>query len=423
MSILFHPDTKFESSLGQVLSALAVRNGVARHQLADDVGLTRATVTKAVQELIDAGIVAEVERGRSSPRGGPRPILLEVCRDAVHVIGLDIRREKVTGCRVDLAATLRETVSVRLDPTVTPETLLESLYEIVDRLKASCPDVPLGAIGVGSIGPVDVLAGRSHPMNFPVLDDLPVCDLLAKRYQVPTTIRIGAMAAAYGEERLAMGESGRPKSIAFVVIDFRGIGLGLISGGAGWLTDHGGVGEVGHVAIDINGRPCECGRRGCLVQYASGLAALRMRDASGTGFGHSETMLSRLALDAEGGDEPARKALVDAGRYLGSAIVDIDRLLRPSRIVLGSSHDHMAKWYMKGVHAYIDAVHEASDFTALQERLMLARKGSAAIAYGAAALQIKNFTIAPSAILGRLSRPGGLGSQRRLSEQVRTPAK
>ncbi len=420
---MLHSDTKFEGSLGQVLSALALQGGIARHQLADDVGLTRATVTKAVQELMDAGIVAEVERGRSSPRGGPRPILLEICRDAFHVIGLDIRREKITGCRVDLAAKLRETVSVRLDPTVTPETLAESLYEIVDRLKASCPDVPLGAIGVGSIGPVDVATGRSHPMNFPVLDDLPVCDLLAKRYQVPTTIRIGAMAAAYGEERMTTGESGPLKSIAFVVIDFRGIGLGLISGGSGWLTDHGGVGEVGHVAIDMNGRACECGRRGCLVQYASGLAALRMRDASGIGHGHSESMLSELALDAERGDEQAQKALLEAGRYLGSAIVDIDRLLRPSRIVVGSSHDHMAEWYMKGVHAYIEEIHEASDFTALQERLMLARKGSAAIAYGAAALQIKNFMIAPSAILGILSRQDRAGLQRRRSEQIRTPAR
>lgn len=372
---------------------------MARHELADAAGLTRATVTKAVQELIDAGIVAEVERGQSSPRGGPRPILLKIRKDLFHLVGLDIRREKVTGCRVDLSGTVKDSLAIRLDTTATPDRMVQILFEIVDRLAAAQPEIPLGAIGVGSIGPVDVAAGRSHPQNFPVLDDLPVCDLLSKRYGIPATIRIGAMAAAYGEERKYLGERSAPKSIAFVVIDFRGIGLGLISGGSGWLTDHGGVGEVGHVTVDLNGRACECGRRGCLVQYASGLAALKTREKDGKGRGHDETMLSQLALDAQSGDENAQQSLLEAGRYLGSAIVDIDRLLRPSRIVVGSSHDHMAEWYMRGIQTYVEAVREASEFTALSERLSLASKGSLAIAYGAAALQLKNFMIAPSTIL------------------------
>ncbi|MFV0295500.1 MAG: ROK family protein [Hyphomicrobiaceae bacterium] len=377
---------------------------VSRHQIADSVGITRATVSKATQALINSGIVREVEQGVASTRGGRRPILLSVCEFALHLVGIDIRREKVTGCCIDLSGNVIEHLSVPLNDALNSEELTANVVDVIEKLSSGRSE-PLGAIGIGAIGPVDVNRGRSYPPAFPALYDLPIVSELAERFRVPVTLRTGAVAAAYGEEQAAIAERNL-KSIAFVVIDHRGIGLGLISGGAGWLTEHGGIGELGHVTVDFQGRPCKCGRRGCLTQYASGIAAMRIRDGEAAPDRLAERQLSKFVRAAEEGDHSAQDAMREAGRYLGCAIVDVDRLLRPSRIVVGSSHEHLSKWYLLGVEDYIRDVHESTDFGDLLDRVMPAHKGSLAIAYGAASLQLKHFMRAPARILTMLAEKG-----------------
>ncbi len=386
-----------DGSLGPILFALDRAGAMARHRLADTVGLSRATVTKSVQKLLERGIVEEIDRGESSPGGGPRPVLLAIRADAFDVVGLDIRREKITGCLVGANGKVVTTTHSVLSPGISADALLTTLIDVVTRLRLGRL-APLGAIGIGSVGPVDITGGRSHPLGFPALHGLNIVRLLESHFGVPVSIRTGAVAAAYGEERLSAGEDVEIKSIAFVVIDFLGIGIGLITGGTGWLTDHGGVSELGHVTVDIDGRPCECGRRGCLSQYASGAVAIRRRHPA-SDMSDAEAMMASIARDAEDGDVRAREALAEAGRYLGCAIVDVDRLLRPSRIVLGSSHEHLAAWYMRGIEAYLDESGEQPDAPTLRERLGLARMGGTAIAFGAATLQIEQFLRSPSRIL------------------------
>ena len=392
-----------DGSIARILKELGRGELIARHRIADATDLTRTTVSKAVSELMDLGIVEELEPGPASARGGRRPIGLKLKSDAFNVVGLDLRREKITGCLVNFGGGV-EAVAVRdIGRTTTSERFLDAVSgtaaELIEQSRS-----PVMAIGIGSIGPVDPTAGVIHVPDFPALRHVPIVDILAERFRIPAALRIGAVMAAYGEERIVADRSAAPRSVAFVVIDYGGIGLGLISGGSAWVTNHGGVGELGHMTIDLHGRPCTCGRRGCLVQYASGRALLEsIGDADPTDDA-AEASLARVAGKAEAGDEAAREAIVAAGEYLGCGIVDIDRLLRPERIVIGGSHDHLAAWYMRGVRKYVQKTRERRDDPKLLDRLTLAAHGSSAIAYGAATMQLKHFIRSPAQILDLLSR-------------------
>jgi len=401
------------SSLGRILGALDRDGPQARHRIADATGLTRATVSTAAQVLIDHGLVRETDRAEGSPRGGPRPILMSIIPEGLNVLGLDIRREKFTGVLVDLAGRQVAGVSHAVAIGAAREHVLGTIEAIRDELLPRATG-PLAAMGVGSVGPLLVAEGVINSPHFPSLSGLPVVELLEERFGVPVELRTGAVAAAYGEERIAIGQRAPAGSVAFVVIDYAGIGIGLISGDAGWITDHGGVGELGHVSIERGGRPCPCGRSGCLLQYASGRAVLEALGLAGASDPGAE--LARIAREADAGDARIRLALEEAGRWLGYALDDADRILRPERMVLAASHDRLADWYLKGALSYLDTLPNERVGRPLRDRIHLSEMGTTAIAYGAATLQLKTVIRTPEGALERIA-----AARRRRASAERQP--
>ena len=388
-----------ETSLGQLLVALDHQRSLARHQLAELTGLTRASVSAASQSLLGHGLIVETRKGAASRQGGPRPTYLEIEKGALNFIGLDLRRERFTGCLIDMGGRVLASTARTVQLGATTELALGSIHAILEELEASAK-APVVSVGVGSVGPISARDGVILSENFAALNGIPIVDLLSRNRPGVTNLRIGAVAATYGEERIAAENSLGAKSVAFVVIDYAGIGLGLISQGEAWETDHGGVGELGHMVIDPSGPRCTCGRSGCLVQYASGRALLRR-----CGF-QEETPAEGLAMilaEAEAGNERMQGHLMAVGEKLGGALVNMDRLLRPERIAIGSSHEGLADWYFRGVRSYAQGLPDTIGGRALLDRMFLCARGSTAIAYGAAALQLKSFLRQPEPVLDEMT--------------------
>jgi len=393
----------FDSSVGRILELVYERRQLARHEIADEVGLTRTTVSKGVSVLINKGIVSEGDPGQASSRGGPRPIPLTLNPHSVNFIGVDIRREKITAVTIDLGGALQKMIVREMAPDASTTDFVAVIESAVVELKSHCTQRVV-AIGVGSIGPVDANAGVIRATYFKQLEFLPIVSKLERRFGISVALRVGSVMGAYGEACIVAAQAtAGPKSVAFVMVDYGGIGLGLISGGSAWLTDHGGVGELGHVVVDLNGRQCVCGRRGCLVEYASGRVLVKQLGYHRRNGEWEHSWLAQVAVDAEAGDRRVQQAVLKAGEFLGCGIVDIDRLLRPERIVIGSSHEHLAEWYMRGIRAHLASLPDSESGPRLLDRLFLAANGSAAIAYGAAAMQLKHFLRSPSRILDTLA--------------------
>jgi predicted NBD/HSP70 family sugar kinase len=383
-----------------ILQALRSHRKIARFALADLTGLTRTTVSNVTNNLIALGIVAEGEQGEASAQGGRKPVMLELNPQSLGMMGLDLRREKIGGCVVCLDGRMIRHVSVPFPVNSPPHIVWQAIDRVVTELMAGL-EVPVMAMGVGAIAPLDLQTGRLiDPSDF-TMPNMPLQAALRERYGLPVVIQTGASAAAVGEHFWATQEGTRLRSLAFVIID-HGIGLGMISDDRLWNTN--GLGsDVAHTTIDFRGPLCECGRRGCLNVYASGKAL--MRHCLEKNLVHdAQVDLSALAQRAEAGDEALQAEIIEAGYLLGLGLANIDSLLRPERFVVGSSHEYLSKWYFAGIEQAISELPQYStNNTHLLERLLLSTHGSDAIAYGAATLQMKAFFEAPLTILNQIA--------------------
>jgi glucokinase len=130
----------------------------------------------------------------------------------------------------------------------------------------------VSAVGVAAAGFVD--EARSTILFAPNLPwrDEPLRDRLQARTGLPVVVENDANAAAWGEFQFGAGR-GENHIVGLTV--GTGIGGGIVANGALVRGRFGVAAEVGHVVMVPAGRPCHCGLRGCLEQYASGNALAR----------------------------------------------------------------------------------------------------------------------------------------------------
>lgn len=149
--------------------------------------------------------------------------------------------------------------------------------------------------------------------------------------------------AALGEHWIGAGRGTRDILCVFIGT---GIGSGLILEDRLFRGALGAAGEIGHLTIEKDGPQCGCGNRGCLEQFASGPAILRMmkRKMADTGAGEggkgdrsagSEMTTSRIFELAQNGDGLALQVVDEACMYLGIGLANALTLLNPALLILG----------------------------------------------------------------------------------------
>jgi predicted NBD/HSP70 family sugar kinase len=112
-----------------------------------------------------------------------------------------------------------------------------------------------------------------------------------------------------------------------------GIGGGIIAGGRP-VVGHGGYGgEVGHIVVNPNGRPCSCGSRGCWETEIGEHALLRAADRAGTG---REGILAVVDA-AQRGDAAAQSAVREVGEWLGFGVANLVNIFNPDTVLFGGT--------------------------------------------------------------------------------------
>ncbi|PSH03834.1 MAG: ROK family protein [Acidobacteria bacterium] len=184
----------------------------------------------------------------------------------------------------------------------------------------------LCGIGVGVAGLIDIESGYLvESPNLPGWIDYDVKGDIERRLGTPVILENDANVAALGEQWLGAGRN--YESLCMYTLG-TGVGGGLVLNGKIWRGWNGMAGEIGHCNVEPNGHPCKCGSWGCLEQYASATAVVRMaREALARG---EETALRKFAeqglsarvvfLSAMRGDTVAKRIFERVGRSLGLAI-------------------------------------------------------------------------------------------------------
>ena len=132
----------------------------------------------------------------------------------------------------------------------------------------------LAGIGIGVPGFIDMDTGIiMESPNLPGWANFPVRDEIQRTLGIPVILENDANSAAMGEKWLGAGRD--TDHMAMYTLG-TGVGGGLVLNGRLWHGMNGMAGELGHFCIEPDGHPCGCGSRGCLEQYASATAIVRM---------------------------------------------------------------------------------------------------------------------------------------------------
>ncbi|WP_405372644.1 MULTISPECIES: ROK family glucokinase [unclassified Microbacterium] len=253
-------------------------------------------------------------------------------------VGIDIGGTKIAGGVVDEDGTILERRRV---PTPTePPALADAVAEMVRDLVASHE---VHAVGVAAAGFIDVT--RSVILHAPNIDwvDEPLRTELEGRIGRPVTLENDANAAGWGEFRFGAGRDVRDMVMLTLGT---GVGGAAIIGGELLVGGNGIAGELGHIRFERGGRPCGCGQRGCLEQYASGRALQREAgDIAASGelgaalaAARSEDGIVPAAAMAEliaAGDPGALEAVHRVATALGEACGGFQAVLDPELFVIG----------------------------------------------------------------------------------------
>ncbi|MDF7664141.1 ROK family transcriptional regulator [Bifidobacterium sp. ESL0763] len=322
-----------ESNRSHVLWHL-YRHGVAsRARIAEALGLTPAAITKITARLISSGLIAETGDIEGSRRR--RSIGLALNTERFHFIGVKFARSLVEVGVFDLAGGRISLIDL---PDVADDTVGEAvaaIHRTIDRLLAG--DERIVAIGMAVPGPYLRQTGRTALVSsMPHWRDIDFIEEFAQGSPVPVIIEQDARAGALAQR--LFGEPDGTGSLAYYLLG-EGVGLGVIESGRLVNGSLGAATELGHVSIDVNGRPCECGNVGCLERYCSAGAIHEQIDRRGLVPG-SRSMTHRQACErlfeaSERGDEGARELVRQVGRYAGYGCVTICNAFNPSRIVIG----------------------------------------------------------------------------------------
>lgn len=331
---------KINSSV--ILNIIAEKGPISRADIAKRTGLNPATVSGNVSLLLEDGIVSESGSGESS--GGRKPILLSLNCGAYYCIGVDMGISKVECAVINLGGSIVFKTVLRYCAESGAEQILSCTEACIRKAIEGCGidrKLFLG-IGVGVHGLVDSAAGIS--IYAPAFNwrNLPLKDMIGKKFDLPVFIENDVRAMTLGENRF--GAAAGVDDLVLINVG-TGVGSGIMIDGELYRGATFGAGEIGHICIADNGPRCNCGNYGCLEAMASGPAIAR-RVVSQIKTGRSTILTSLIDDDlsnitgeavyraACSGDQLSISALEETGRYIGLAVSNIINILNPEMIVI-----------------------------------------------------------------------------------------
>lgn len=320
-----------------VLRTVYDHGAISRADLARQTHLTRATVSTVINGLIEQGLVEESGSGPAS--GGRTPILLSVVPDARLLVSVNLTGVELDGALIDMRGSIRSRARMPLAGE-TGAALLERLELFVGSL-IEAADRPLLGVGVCTPGLIDASTGvllRALNLGW---HDLPLRDLLQRRYHTPVHLVRDSHAVALAEYMFGP----TPASASLVAITLgQGVGAGIVLDGQLYAGENFGAGEIGHVVVDPEGPRCTCGNRGCLEVFV-GAAALA-RQARVLVQAHPDSPLRELlhpdveldpagvAAIAQAGDPAATRLIESVGQHLGVAVANLIGAFSTRRILI-----------------------------------------------------------------------------------------
>lgn len=289
-----------------VLQIAFETGATSRADVARITGLTRASVSDIVRDLVDDGYLRKVGVGEST--GGKPPTMFRFEPAARGIVTLDLSRQPFTGAVHDLRCAVLRRRSLRATGLIGRKAL-DRAADLAARLVELSPAPVLG-VGVGAPGVIDPagIVLRSTNLGW---RDVALADTIAVRTGLPTHVGNDTSLAALAEFGAQEGDA---SNLMLVEIS-DGVGAGIVLSGAIHRGEAWAAGEIGHLLAVADGAVCTCGKRGCLETVASVPNILKTAGVKGNGY---------LDTDHPGLVAAVERAADHVGHVLAAAVAILD---------------------------------------------------------------------------------------------------
>lgn len=309
-----------------VLSALQSRGPLSRADICRHTGISGPTVTRVVAALIEAKLVEEEEpRQRAVGRPGK---IVRLARSGVCVLGLVVGTHHCELVAAGLDGRIDEAEDVRT--FATPKRYADLVSASVRHsreLMGKRKGTVLG-MGISVPGLLNRREGLSIVSpNLHQLDGRNLGQDLGDRMQIDCVVLQECHALCWAEQ--VYGEARDTPDFAMLDIS-EGLGLGVMQGGRILEGRSGLAGELGHVTVKLDGKPCGCGNRGCLETVATDSALCA---AVGERMGRA-IEIDEIVAGVQSGAIECDAELAETLDYLSVGVAAVINIFNPSKLFI-----------------------------------------------------------------------------------------
>ena len=269
-----------------------------------------------------------------------------------RVVGVDIREVKTTYAVVDIRGEI-----ISMDYFMTSEypnvsDFVSALSEkIIMLVEENGGYETIRSIGLSAPSANYMTGCIENAANMPWKGVVPMAAMLRDRLGLAVALANDAHVTALGEK--AYGSAHGLKDFVVVSISHGGLGSCIFMDGKPYLGVNGFAGEVGHSCVEVNGRACGCGRRGCLETYCSDRGLVQtVKELLDEGEPSALKDLKNISVQTvsyycDKGDVVAIEAFRRLGFMLGLGLANYASILNPEAIILTGDMMQAGKWLIK----------------------------------------------------------------------------
>ncbi len=318
-----------------VYSLIDQSGPISRIQIAELSQLAPASVTKITRQLLERGLIKEVEQQAST--GGRRAISITTETRPFHALGIRLGRKDTTFALFDLSSKIIVEHSYPLTAT-TQQALQSELFELIAHFLSENRGMVRELIAISVILPglVNPESGEVSHMPHIAVENWALSQELEKRFKLASFVGHDIRSLALAEHYFGASSD---CSDSLLVRIHRGAGAGVIINHNIYVGRNGNALELGHIQVDPLGERCECGNFGCLETVVSNPAIeAKVKKLLQAGY-PSELTADTLSMHticqaAQQGDELALEVLKQAAATLGKVLAATINLFNPQKVIL-----------------------------------------------------------------------------------------
>ncbi|MFC4323739.1 ROK family protein [Litchfieldia salsa] len=360
----------------QIISKIIEQGMVSRADLSKITKLTRATISVQVADLLEEELLVESQQEHTNV--GRKPIMLSLNRRAGYALGIDLDFRSISFTVTDLSGSPVKTDRVVLESS-NYDDVLEILINQIRGYQSQYSHSRFRIVGI-VIG-IHGIVKNDKTISFVTQHKWYDKDLkgdLERNLHTEIHVENNANLCSFAEKVYTRHQSENLVSVSM----YSGIGLGILINGEQLKGYHGYAGEMGHMIIIPDGKPCNCGNLGCWELYASENSFLKQLAES-----LNNPLLSYDEVeDLIHANNPVVMAQIDEFlKYIAIGLNNIINLLNPETLVLNSELLKLIPNAESKIKSNFKS--SISDY----KELLISELGTNASVMGACALSIKNF--------------------------------